>query len=310
VLPSPQQAGKSNWLSAEELDLKDNWSDNSLQVKVGEPLTRTLTLTAKATTVGQLPELAGSAAIDGIKTYPDQPQLREDKTADGLSAFRQEKIAYIPAAAGEYTLPAIQIDWFNTKTGKMESSHLPAVTIKALATADEGTTLPTPAAPQPQADAAVQTQAVAEVSASNHFWQWLSAALASGWLLTIIWFMRKQPQAKPRNIDDTLVQHESLAVDKALKLACANNDRQAVKQALLQWGKMQFSCNSLTTLAENCPGPLAHQIMVLNGYLYSSQPQDWQGQALWQAFVDTKLRQAADKKSPATDSALEPLYKL
>jgi hypothetical protein len=73
---------------------------------------------------------------------------------------------------------------------------------------------------------------------------------------------------------------------------------------------MQFSCNSLTTLAENCPGPLAHQIMVLNGYLYSSQPQDWQGQALWQAFVDTKLRQAADKKSPATDSALEPLYKL
>lgn len=312
VLPVPQQAGKSNWLSAESLELKETWSDNSLQVKVGEPLTRTLTLTAKATTVGQLPELAGSAAIDGIKSYPDQPQLREDKNSDGLSAFRQEKIAYIPAAAGEYRLPAIHIDWFNTKTGKMESSQLPAVTIKALATADDGAALPAPVAQQPQAETAssAQAPAVSQTGDNAHFWQWLSAALACGWLLTIVGFMRKTAPAKTVDAGDSGLQRESMAVDKTLKLACANNDRQAAKQALLQWGKMQFNCSSLTTLATNCPEPLAKQILSLNSYLYSSQPQDWEGQALWQAFVDNKLRQAADKKAPVTDTALEPLYKL
>lgn len=311
VQPAPQQAGKGNWLSAESLDLKETWSDSSLQVKVGEPLTRTLTLTAKATTVGQLPELAGTGAIDGIKSYPDQPQLREDKTSDGLSAFRQEKIAYIPAQPGEYTLPAIQIDWFNTKTGQMETSHLSAVKITALVAADGSTASAATASEAASATSSSQPPpAPATPSEGDHFWQWLSAALATGWLLSIVWLMRKSLRVKPSVVSEKVIANESIAVEKTLKQACVINDQQTAKQALLQWGKSQFACSSLTTLAENCPEPLARQIILLNRYLYADQQHDWQGQALWQAFVDNKLRQAADKTSPAADSALEPLYKL
>lgn len=312
VLPAPQ-GSKSNWLSAESMQLKETWSDNSLQVKVGEPLTRTLSLTAKATTVGQLPELAGTANIAGVKSYPDQPQLREDKAADGLTALRQEKIAYIPGQAGEYTLPAIQIDWFNSKTGQMESSRLPEVKITALAA--DGATLSPPSPAVSSETPAIHSEPSAQPSigvASSEgglFWPWLSAVLAAGWLLTIVWFVRKSPPSKPVKTSDDAMRTESLAVEKTLKSACAGNDPQAAKQALLQWGKNQFSCNNLTTLAAHCPEPLARAIMALNQDVYSSQPENWQGQSLWQAFVDHKLRQSADKKSPAAEVVLEPLYK-
>ena len=64
-------------------------------------MTRTLRLSAKGATVGQLPELADQLAIDGIKTYPDQPLLNEDKQGDG-EWLCAKKIAYIPSKAGAY----------------------------------------------------------------------------------------------------------------------------------------------------------------------------------------------------------------
>lgn len=312
VLPAPSQQDNGNWLSAEALELSDQWSDDSLQVTVGEPLTRTLTLTAKAATVGQLPELVGSTGIDGIKIYPDQPQLREDKSADGLSAFRQEKLAYIANAAGEFKLPAIQIDWFNSKTGKRETARIGEKIIKAMPAAENPDIAPAPANPPVSASAPLVPPAAAAASDDDHFWRWLSALLGLGWATTLLWIFRRSPAVKVEKAPlPVRPEQEAGALEKALKQACAGNDRQQAKQVLLQWGKSQFGCNSLTALANQCPPALAGQITALNDRLYSAQIEDWQGQALWQAFLDHKLRQSAQRKSAtATPSALEPLYKL
>ena len=109
VKPAPASFTGKHWLSAEQLVLKQEWSGDIQQMKVGEPLTRTLTLLAKGTTVGQLPELNTTVTSDQLKAYPDQPVLQEQKKVEGLLAFREEKIALIPSKAGNYTLPAIEI---------------------------------------------------------------------------------------------------------------------------------------------------------------------------------------------------------
>ena len=85
----PKNFDHPQWLSAESLHLEEHWSNNALQTQAGEPLTRTLTLVAKGATVGQLPELVGQWAVDGVKSYPDQPVLKEDKQSDGLLASRE-----------------------------------------------------------------------------------------------------------------------------------------------------------------------------------------------------------------------------
>ncbi|MGZ4958538.1 MAG: BatD family protein [Methylomonas sp.] len=301
----PDRFKNAPWLSAEAVQLSETWSDSSLETKVGEPLTRTLTLSAKGATVGQLPELFGQAVIDGIKTYPDQPVLKEDKQSDGLTAVREEKIAFIPSKPGNYILPPLEISWFNTRTQKTEVARLPAVTIKALAA---GESTAGQAAPLPL-DSAADQQTVSSsprTDGDTRFWQWLSAALALGWLLTIIGFYRpllkKSPEAKEFG-----KQLPDMGMEKALKHACRENDPQAAKHALLQWGKARFAAESLGSIAQRCDTPLLDEILALNQHLYSGQQQTWSGERLWQAFAKTNT---GVQTEPSRDDGLEPLYRL
>ena len=52
-----------HWLAAEHVELTQTWSDDTSQMKVGEPLTRTIKLVANGSTVGQLPELHQKSVI-------------------------------------------------------------------------------------------------------------------------------------------------------------------------------------------------------------------------------------------------------
>jgi hypothetical protein len=60
---------------------------------------------------------------------PTQPMAKND----GMVAFREEKIALIPGQAGSYTLPPIEIPWWNTQTQKMEVARIAARTLTAIA---------------------------------------------------------------------------------------------------------------------------------------------------------------------------------
>ncbi|OAI07467.1 hypothetical protein A1353_07245 [Methylomonas methanica] len=298
-----------NWLSAESVTLSETWSDAGLQTKVGEPLTRTLTLSAKGATVGQLPELLDKTAIDGIKTYPDQPVLKEDKESDGLTALREEKIAFIPSKPGEYTLPALDIAWFNTKTQRMETAHLPSVKLKALASAEDAQASAPPAAatvPQEPATSQVTTSPITVTSSSDtRIWQAVSATLALGWLLTIVVLYRR-PSAKGSTAKRVELVPET-ALEKTLKRACWENNPQAAKQALLQWGKAEFGAESLGAIAAYCAEALREEILALNRLLYSGRNRDWQGQNLWQAFSAKPTAVSSDGKN---GDGLEPLFKI
>jgi len=90
------------------LNLKENWSENPLQFKTGEAVTRTLTLLVGGLTAGQLPDLKSfirphisqdslsqkgnvKENVGDLKQYPDQAKLDEQKTAQGIISRREEK---------------------------------------------------------------------------------------------------------------------------------------------------------------------------------------------------------------------------
>lgn len=301
----PEAFKSAAWLSAESLQLVEDWSDKSLQVKVGDPLTRTLRLTAKGSTVGQLPELAGAGALNGMKSYPDQPVLKEDKQSDGLTALREEKIAYIPSKPGDYTLPAVEINWFNTKTQKIETAVLPSVTIKALAAAADQ---PTPQSQLAETETPAPTVPT-PVSTDNNdllFWKLMSAFLGLGWLLTLV-VLYLYSRKKSANSAVIQQQTPASAYAKTLKHACWENNPLSAKQALLLWGKRQFAAESLGAIASLCDEPLRREIDKLNQYLYSGRQQAWEGQPLWLAFDACHMKTGA---AAVADDGLEPLYKL
>jgi hypothetical protein len=312
IKPAPALSAGQHWLPAEQLELKQSWSGDISQMKVGEPLTRTLTLQAKGVTVGQLPELTVNQNSDAFKAYPDQPVLKENKNGNGLVASREEKIALIPSQAGSYTLPAITIPWFNTQTQKMEAATVPETTFTATA-ATNATTPVTAENPPPEpvklAEPALPSKLATTPESGNGFWPWLALMLGLGWLVTGVYFLRKQ-QTIPSAVDEDAGKAREIlfkSTVKYLKVACQENNAEAVKKALLVWGRQQFQATTLGSLATHCEARLRDEILLLNQVLYGKDSGKWEGKRLFQAFTENKARA---KLSGKEASPLEPLYKL
>ena len=309
VKPVPAEFTGKHWISAEELHLKQEWSGDFQKMKVGEPITRTLSLLAKGTTVGQLPELNTAKTDDQLKAYPDQPVIQEQKKPDGLIAFREEKIALIPSKSGDFILPAIEIPWFNTKTQKMELTQIPETTITA-ASIPGVAPPPVPLAKMEQTQNAESIQpSQTQQPQSSPNWLWVSLSLAFGWLATLIYFLTKSPVNKPTQVS-RVDENQAISLKTCinnLKKACVDNDAVAAKNSLIDWGRQQFNVSSLGAIAAFCDARLRDEILELNQVLYGKESAQWQGKKLFQAFTENKARQ---KISSAKDSELEPLYKL
>lgn len=306
VKPVPASFNGKHWLSAVQLVLKQEWSGDIQQVKVGEPLTRTLTLVAKGTTVGQLPELNPTYTNDQLKAYPDQPVLKEQKNSDGILAFREEKVALIPSKAGAYTLPAIEIPWFNTKSQKMEIAKIPETTLTTVAVAG---TQPAPVglAVAPVTPKQIEANPAISNEQQTNTWLWVSGFLAIGWLMTVIYFLTKRADTKPVSENDAMEIHLKDCI-KNLKSACTRNDAATAKDALIEWGRHKFNVSNLGALAVLCDARLRDEILHLNQALYGKEISQWEGKKLFQAFTENKARE----KTAVTkeDKSLEPLYRL
>jgi len=309
VRPLPAGFTGAHWLPAEQLELSQQWSGDVGQMKVGEPLTRTLTLTARGAGVGQLPELNTGINDPALRIYPDQPVLQEQKAAGGVIAQRQEKLAVMPNKPGNYTLPEITVPWFNTVTEKMELATLPAMTVTVQGQAAE----PSPAKPataiSPQAEnKAARPASQPEQASPSTFWQWLSVFLGSAWLLTLGYFLSRPKPKLP--VAGDLEAAKAMSQEKVvaqLRQACEANDAIAAKNALLAWGQQQFDAVNLGAVARHCEARLRDEILVLNQILYGKNAGEWQGKKLFQAFSENKARKKIAGKG---HDGLKPLYPL
>ncbi|MCW9013728.1 MAG: BatD family protein [Gammaproteobacteria bacterium] len=313
VLPVPKQFKAQHWLVANSIQLLEHWPDNKTEYKVGEPITRNITVLADGVSFSQLPEIT-MPAIAGLKQYPDQPVTGDVKSSTGITSKYEQNIALIPARAGEFVLPAIEIPWWNSQTDKMEIAKLPAKHLVVVASGKPQATQATPAEPvQPAPELIPLTEPESRTSsqATSSFWIWLSLALAMGWLLTgLFWFFSSQKKSKQKKQPSTRHTDSLQQIDKILKQACDSGNAGACKDAFLQWGKTVFADQpptSLGELADKAGEPLKTEINNLSAALYSNSPADWNSANLWRASRQTLS--AIDDRKSSTTSELEPLYK-
>jgi len=313
VLPVAKNYSAQQWLPAKEIQLVEEWSEQAPTFVVGKPITRTLTLLADGLTAAQLPEIS-LPAINDFKQYPDQPLLNDKKEASGIIGMRQEKIAMIPTRAGNFKLPAISIQWWNTQTGKIETASIAARTINVTAAAGQ-TGNAQSQSPAPVQAPVTTTSAVTQATGDNtaaSSWMVSTIIFAVAWMMTLLaWFISIKYKTRSTGTKKITGMEPSIKQALAtLKTACHKNNAEACKQALLDWGKAMFSDrppHSLGALAKQCDEPLAGLINQLNASLYSSAPQAWSSSGLFEAitqFSDNKQQTTSDD-----DYTLEPLYK-
>ncbi len=303
------------WLPATNLSLEEKWSGDPDGFQVGEPLTRRLSITATGLTAEQLPELT-SAIADGFKQYPDQPSLENRKSPNGITGVREESIAFMPTRAGTYTLPAIEIKWWNTKTGKQEIARVPERVV-TVAPAPDGAYIPEPssqpAPAMPDSTKNIPAPIITGAPLAAPFWFWLSLALTLGWLLTGLAWWRQSRGGKSRP-----AAAEKPGLRKAVNLleqACRRNEAETAKNALLDWARVYWEQRPPQSLeaiaARGRDEALAGQLRVLNTRLYSpaARTEAWDGKALWQAFIEYK-KSADEASSSRKAPALPPLHKI
>ena len=111
------------------LEIIEKWQPETPVFKVGEPVTRTLTIIADGVTGDQIPELEFNYP-DTIKGYIDQPQIETEKSDHGLRGIRKEKWALIPNQEGTITLPGISVSWWDVTTNNLRSVVIPSKKIQ------------------------------------------------------------------------------------------------------------------------------------------------------------------------------------
>lgn len=314
VKPIPADHQGKAWLPARNVQIEESWPEEPPKFKVGEAVTRTITLGAEGLTAAQLPAISMDTP-DGFKAYPDQPVLDDQPRDNGVIGIRQEKIALIATRPGSYELPEITISWWNTTTQQTELARIAKRRITVLA-ADGTTQQPS----QPDTNTAVDTakdEAMASLptpTGTAGFWPWLSLGLGLGWLMTLAAWVYYHQQAKTRPITpprqaQTQRQASLKQALKQVQQACSHNDALACKQALLYWAKLRYPNDTPTSLAglgQRLGSNLQPHIDELHQRLYSPSAKTWQGQALWQALQ--KADKAIDQVDTATPSPLAPLY--
>ncbi len=121
----------ANWLPVQALRVEQKWSTATRQIQLGEPITRTLTLTATGTTSARIPPLE-LPAPQGYRRYPDQPELHDDTTAAGVTGRRTESFAVVADQPGPLVLAPIRVRWWNTETRAFEETEVPGASFEIL----------------------------------------------------------------------------------------------------------------------------------------------------------------------------------
>jgi hypothetical protein len=281
IKPVPDSFLGQHWLPARNIQMVESGIDVNSPIVAGKPLTRRIMLIADGLISSQLPALSLQLP-DAVKAYEERPQLQDTPRRTGISSSRESVVTLIPTRAGKVILPAIEIPWWNTETGKQEIARLPEVTLNVIAAAASDT----PAAGQPTQSQTTdkplsQTQepvTPAPVDDPDEV-HWLVWLLAAAWLATLAgwWFSHRQRRPLPATSEtaatpSTSADPSPAAVIDDLVEAYHAGNAEAARDAWLRWGQCRWPQNppnNLPRLAARCPAEVAEAVISLEKALYS-----------------------------------------
>ena len=323
VMTRPAHIDIDNWMPANSIRLEQQWSSPLDQLKVGEPVTRNISITASGLTGAQIMPLSLSES-DDYKVYPDQPQLGDSADAAGVTGIRRESFALVPNRPGEITVPAVSVRWWNSRKQRMQTATLDAVTLQ-VAAAEVSAMNPYNSAP----NAAVGANSLI-IEATPEAPKSLMAELRSSLalqlsvagnalllvlllvLLLFVWLGRSSKAAPRRDLsglNSARLELKQLLTN--IERAARKSDLVPLRDSLLAWGRCIFPQQKIKTLAEIAAllddGQLQQQFDLLDQALYNRSSEQQPDLKLLVNLV----RNAIVPKTETAQTAkaeLKPLY--
>ena len=287
VPPPPADFPDAAWLPARDLQLAEEWSRDTDEVDAGVPLTRHVTVSALGQLETQLPAIDPPLTA-GINVYPDKPDLNRVVEPGGIRGIRKDQYAVIGTTAGQVTLPALELPWWNVKTEQWQVARLPERAINILQTVDLFAPEPASAAQTATMEGAETPMPATRSLVEIGWWKRATELFAALWVLTLIaWWWSSRPRKQDREPEAVPIHKQQSRCLKAARKAAISRDAAGVRAAMLEWGQLQWpgdAPRSIGILAERVSTPLDEELNALSRRSYGPQSGDWDGEALAKAL--------------------------
>lgn len=339
-------AEATGWfLPSRGVTIASRWSQPPDTAKVGETLTRTIRLEARGTAANQLPPIV-PPDVPGLRQYEESSRAEGRPVQGEAGAILMKTISVVPTRPGTYTLPAIEVPWWNVDTQKQEMVTLPAETLQVQPAAIAQTPAPMPAAsgsaptpaptaaptvaaPPPPADLTARILSLLALFSRDRLVA-LALAVTGVFALALLWTRLRRSKARPepatplpqavsrpagkplaKSARPAAAKPRTLAAaEAALKAACAANDAAAAHRAFLDC--LGFVPAAKDRALPSLAGPMATSAMAeaveaLCATLYGPALSPWQGGRFLKIWQQEKRARQRTAKPPR-HARLAPLY--
>ncbi|MBT5104388.1 MAG: hypothetical protein HOM23_10090, partial [Porticoccaceae bacterium] len=248
----PSQASIGGWMPSTSVTMEQRWSGDIDSVTVGEPVTRTITIRAEGLSAAQITPLQEPQG-DNYRGYPDQPQLDEIVTANGLAATRIESLALVPNKPGEIVLPAVQLVWWDTNSNQPRIASLSPITLQVSPSSNIDATANGSNVMQMTNDA-MTTLATDALKPKVSFMTNLSLSINALLItLIIVLLMRRKRESSAARSQQPSLSLDSARLNlkqqlRAIESEAKDENLMAMRDAILRWGKILFTENPPSTL--------------------------------------------------------------
>jgi hypothetical protein len=292
---------QGDWLPSELLALNEEWQPAKTEFKVGEPITRTIRLTAMGLSEEQLPKITMSMP-KGLKVYPDQAENHTRVDQGKLISQKVQNFAIVASKAGTYQIPALTIPWWNTKTNRIQQASLPAVTITVLPSDEPIVQNQTNQPVNQQANNIQKTVIVQQ----NSILQWIFLA---GWILTALAWLTTYLLSRTPNTKK--IHNREKVSDDLLSLvkACKQNDGEAVLKQLVPWANsftgQKYPLHTIDDVIKYFnDDSFTQAIRNLQQCYFAKEPKLWQGNDLLESIK--KINKSKIKQQDNKNFSLNP----
>ena len=300
VLPAPAMTNNQQWLPAIKIEMAQDIQGlkQAGKATAGEAFTRVITIRALGLMAEQIP--LPHVDVPDFKVYNDKPELRNDSNERGVYGIHTEKLMMIPEHEGTFTLPSIDMTWFNTTTQQWETTSLPSQTLEVLPAKQGAAASQAPTTPPPDAKTEISdptNHATSDgTSESNQQWSPKKLALISSvaigvsLLLARMLFLQRKlnsvlstgKSSTGKSPTGTVPANEQPAVsDKVVHSRLTDtanaNDIPGFYKATLDWARSRWQSNpplTIDDIAARIHDPeLRQHLLALDACLYGSHGQ-------------------------------------
>ena len=119
----PGGEGERGLISTKRLSAEQQWAPTISEFKVGDALTRTVTIKADDVSAMAFAPLEHEG-MSGVGIYPAEPTVSDRTDRGGLTGERVETVTYVFEHAGAIRIPDIMLSWWNVSKEKLETITL------------------------------------------------------------------------------------------------------------------------------------------------------------------------------------------